>query len=342
MDLDKYRQAIDIGPRTIFELPEVSEIMDESRKWVSYFEGILMYFDPNKQDMIDENIVSDYINWCYRNVPILDNELFTRSFDEPRFLVAYNELTFHILNYAMITMWGGFFDTKNQEISGNRNYLIKDAQDMLSLAGSRLYIYRDPQCSAQSDYSFFHKDNSAISSAINGRLTEIDAGIALLDYAKINPHIIVVPSQGAFERFASSANTDFILYDTKNVNIIGAQVKSMGQKADFERYDTSRVALISGRYDLENELLTRTKTGTSQQKVISWPGMISMAHINGIHTIGKNRSIVVKYSNPSELMQLKFRAKTMLKGLRVNRQRILSNISYRLDKTFAYNQGPNT
>ncbi|MCR1782047.1 hypothetical protein KVF89_05830 [Nocardioides carbamazepini] len=184
-----------------------------------------------------------------------------------------SELSFHRLNAHAGTFWASFLcgipGLAGREIVESTCFHL--AREVLTFAEYRNLLIED---------DLFFGDEARIGRAMHtGALTEIDAYIALLDLTRRNRRLIVLPGPPQFERWAGSANADFLVIDTERGSIRGVQVKSMVERREVERYDPARITLIDGARDLQNSRAMRTDPRRSDRRVVSWPGMIGAHYL---------------------------------------------------------------
>lgn len=136
----------------------------------------------------------------------------------------------------------------------------------------------------------------------------------LLDVAKKHPDWIVVPGPMQFERSRhGDRNADFIVIDTGNKQSIGIQVKSSVRDETIAKYDPAWIVLVDGDTDFNNVQAMRTKALSSDQKVVSWAGILSAHHLSKLST--KNRPL----SSPDRMLLMRQRlvAKAALSDVKV-------------------------
>lgn len=316
--------------------------MKESRHWSRFFGSILNNYDPSDPAKIEEQQIYNYLDWVQSNVPSINKVVSDNAFDnEPHFSHLYPEISFHIMNSAMIDMWINFKYANDQEPNPSRLEHIKNAQDLLAISGYELYMKRQKLIDTDPDY--FNKKNRLRNGLIDGRLNEIDSAIVLLSYIKNEPTKTVVPSPIQFERSnighrQGNTNSDILMYDYKKDDVIGIQLKNTVNEYTLNRYDKSRIVLISGQDDLLNQKVVRKNQSSSDKSIVSWPGLISMFHITKqMGTTGSSRGIAANYLGDRNLMRMKFDAKYAIGKISDPRQRALANIKPRLDNAFSQN-----
>ncbi|WP_436701235.1 hypothetical protein [Nocardioides sp. BYT-33-1] len=184
-----------------------------------------------------------------------------------------SELNFHRLNAHAGTFWAallcGVPGLANREIVESTCYHL--AREVLTFSEYRNILIEDDL--------YFGDDVRTGRAMHTGALTEIDAYIALLDLTRRDRRLIVVPGPPQFERWAGSANADFIVVDTASGTIRGIQVKSIVERREADRYDPARITLIDGARDLQNSRAMRTDPRRSDRQVVSWPGMIGAHYL---------------------------------------------------------------
>ncbi|TSD58688.1 hypothetical protein [Aeromicrobium piscarium] len=133
------------------------------------------------------------------------------------------------------------------------------------------------------DASVFYLDElEPLRQSITGNLAEADALITLLEVARRQAGLTVIPAPPQFEAYAGPANADFLVLDLLRAQIIGVQVKSSQVHRTPDTYDQERIVLIDASVDLFGTLSRRTHLGRSDASIRSWPGMVTGHFLRGI------------------------------------------------------------
>lgn len=177
-----------------------------------------------------------------------------------------NRLNSHLLNQSFIGYWQSFLQGSRPE---EHRRVAREAQDSLA-ASSFIFQYHRNKLGD----NYYDKDpvSTRKRASLEGIIGEYDAGIVLLEIAKKNPALAVLPGPSFFEHHkGSSRNADFILIDTDKHQAIGGQAKNSVKNPVFEHYDPDYIFLIDGEVDLGNAL-----NGTGHA------GLIAAHHISQI------------------------------------------------------------
>ena len=334
MDAQKFAEAY---PKATFDPearfgPEADTFL-EAQHYAEVFSAVLHdELSGNTDDdtnMAIKSALSQYPVFIRHGLRELDTKLFTDGTDKS--IEKLSEINFHWLNYAMLPMWALLLDAEVVGTAEERREVIKHSQDMLAYDGCFQYTYRDRLSSKESDYRYFQEDMAGIRSVVEGRLHERDAAIALLDIAKNDPSIVVVPAPGKFEHSGNgSVNADFVVIDTTQRKGVGVQVKSQVHTEDLQRYSGEQIMLIDGFIDLGNTRSIRTSSRKSAPKNVSWAGVISTDHMKRLQTHGKNATRIANMYPIGDVLKAQFNAKIRLGGMKVDRRHIADLLETRL------------
>lgn len=193
-----------------------------------------------------------------------------------------NEINFHVLNHAMLSMWSLALDIPTAH---SRAREIYEAQLSLALAGTRHAEDRVRRTGKEPE-SYYSPDNADYRRRISGIATEIDAAIVLLELCKRHPALCVVPAPRRFEEFGvrhassdggrvTSANSDFVLLNMDEQQVTGVQVKTWAPGCDVARYSSDHVVILDGVHDLGNTRPVRLEPRSSELSDRAWPGLIA-------------------------------------------------------------------
>lgn len=243
-----------------------------------------------------------------------------------------NELNFHILNRYMsdmsIPMAGGSWksDTERYEI-------INQAQDNLAITALQHYMQReDLIAAAQGTELLFDKtrdpDLVMEHATITGIFQEYDAAIILLDLARKNKHVSVVPAPLQFERTRKRTNVDFIVTDFVEQRSVGVQVKSRLRSEDVAMADPDRVVFLDGDTDLGNVRVQRVQRGRSTEQLRPWPGIIGVKHIDLIKGHGQRGRHLARHGKLVPI--LKQAARKLTGHLKVDRSEVVRTVGDRI------------
>lgn len=210
-----------------------------------------------------------------------------------------SEVNFHRMNAKALPFWASL-------LSGQASMVGRETVEWccLHLANEALMLAQVREDLIDDDL-FFGPDGRALRGVTTGALTEIDAYIALLDLTRRDHRVLVLPGPPQFERWARSANADFLVIDTEHRRIRGVQVKLVVDRQQAERYDRARITLIDGSRDLQNNRAMRTDARRSDRHVVSWPGMIGAHYLREL----KPGPLTDRWIERRRLIQLKIAAR---------------------------------
>ncbi|MES2876468.1 MAG: hypothetical protein V4678_03270 [Patescibacteria group bacterium] len=224
---------------------------------------------------------------------------------------AMSSHNFHVMSQSIAPLWveliGGL------EIGpADREKIIR--LGILGLACTSLdyALWRQDLASIQQDHSFFSEEQRTYRETANGVMTEIDAAIVLLEMARTNRDLSVVPAPRRFEHADHATNADFIMYDRSTDEATGIQVKTKVTDEHRQSYDPERIVLICGGEDLGGRIWTRTKQGSSNNEYVAWPGMIAADVLKNIPLHGQKHTGNEHFDQKS-LLNLRLRASSLLR-----------------------------
>ena len=217
---------------------------------------------------------------------------------------------FHVMSQPVAPMWGEMI--AGLEIGqGDREKTIRLAMLALSQRSLDYALYRQKFASIEQGHSYFDESTRSMRGVTEGIMTEIDAFLTLLEIARTNPNLIVVPAPRRFEHSTRETNADFIAYDKSTDEAVGVQVKSYITDNDRELFDGERIVLISGSDDLGGKIWTRTQSGSSRNQFVTWPGMIAADVLKNIPLHGK-KNTGNEFFDHRSLLNLRRLASTLL------------------------------
>ncbi len=259
-------------------------------------------------------------------------QLWQKSDKNPHALRYINGLHFHDLNTSMLSQWVTFMAGDEMPEPERRNFIN---HSQFELAQRGLWAARSRQRHAErTDY--FAPGFSAARGTFEGMLNEIDAAIVLLELAKHNPGMSVLPAPAQFEKHAGSANVDFLV--TQNDRMVGVQMKSSVRDSDIDHYDKDRVVIIDGDTDMLNKVAARTKKLSSDKQMVTKAGLVSLGKIMDLSTTGKKMfnplSVIGGRSglvmNPQQIARMRFEARTLMGGLQPRLHETVQHIKDRI------------
>lgn len=232
-----------------------------------------------------------------------------------------NEINFHVLNHAMLSMWSLALDIPTAH---PRSREIYEAQLSLALAGTR-HAEDRVRRTGKAPESYYAPDNADYRRKISGIATEIDAAIVLLELCRRHPALCVVPAPRRFEEFgmrqvpsdggrATTANSDFVLLNMDEQQVTGVQVKTWAAGCDVARYSSDHVVILDGVHDLGNTRPVRLDPRSSEQSDRAWPGLIATGFLGSVPA-----KVLSRRAEGDELRQLiraRERARDLSEGFR--------------------------
>lgn len=262
-----------------------AETLDSADRWSDYFSDSLYDLldtqgtSGNPKERSDEILA--YLDWSIRELPKVQKSVLQVKSERSASLA--NRLNFHELNRSFGTVWyrlltGQSYEDRAQSRAEKtliQNLLATNALAILKLRETvpiSEYYAHDPEKGADLRRRTYE-----------GILTEFDTAIVLLEMAKDDPNLLVVPSPNLFEHGENrELNSDFLLIDTTQQEIIGIQCKSTLTSDDIHRYDASRVVLVEGSTDFDNVSHRKGRL----RKVAATAGLISTAQLLHMPTRG--------------------------------------------------------
>jgi hypothetical protein len=230
-----------------------------------------------------------YDNWHHDRSGNSRNRAFTNEAVTDRYR-AFREVNFHYLNAPMLGMWrpltGETWRSPQQ-----RDEMIRYARDNVAREGLLCYTLRDAYAKQMGGTDALFDDKGLeLHNSLNGAMQEFDAAIVLLGVVRKHSNWTVVPAPLQFERSkAAERNADFLVIDTEAKQTIGVQIKSSVNQKVRQRYDPDRIVLVDGNVDFDNVKAVRTDRFRSDQKVVSWAGILSAYHASTVPI--KNRKL---------------------------------------------------
>ncbi len=319
-----------------------ADILCESREWSQTFGTILHDYLSGEELPTAETLgstLSSYYTWNRGSILGVVRGLHDVTdfgdHDQARaFWRSMNELNFHSLTAAMLPMWMRLADDPSKVRAGlaahNDRNSLEFCQFDLATKNMTFGKERNGASTITQDYEYFGQDWDDFRGSMEGMASEYDTAIVLLEICKSNPDLVVIPGPKQFEDKNPELNSDFIMIDTSNREVIGLQTKSQITAQDVARYNPKYVALIDGRVDLGNMMYHRTEKGKSRERIVSWPGMISAGFIVDLPTHGPRSSFLKKYLPVSYLMQHKMAAKRELGNVRPELGQAVERVSDRV------------
>lgn len=303
---------------------EFAEYLEQADAWTRAFADVLKQRFENPDAFVAPEAAKEWLDryedWAESFESNVTNKLIS---DEHSYTTGQilNRNNFHTLNLCFLNHWHRLLTGQEWDREETRR-LNLDTQDLIALSSMRTQKQR--RKSHDSDYYDFSNEKMAdFRRVTEGILSEFDAGIVLLEFAKKHPELVVIPAPGMFEHGkvhdGKKRNVDFIIIDTAAKETTGAQVKGRLSNEKLDSYSLDHVFFIDGDTDMENitsrlvKGSAKTQTSTRHVSLVragaiaanhiaGWP--TKLAELNkrrGIASIGpKERLIIQTYARTIE------------------------------------------
>jgi hypothetical protein len=210
----------------------------------------------------------------------------------------------------------------------HRTALIAQAQNMIALEGYFYYAARQMMVERTGAYVLFEPNAKDFFDRINGLMQEFDAAIVLLDAVRRHTDWIMVPAPLQFERTRAQTNVDMVVINLARRRAIGVQVKTTVRQSHLDQADTDRVIFVDGNLDFNNVRAMRTQRGRSAEKVVPWPGLVSIKRASVMQTQGKASAGVL--SSSFYAARTKQQAQRLVGDLRIDYREMSARIAERI------------
>lgn len=298
MDAERFAKGFERDPREYARLSGKEwrnardALIDPPVRWSHFFSHLTdSYLTSGKLDIDDVNKnLSLYTGNTTRHLLRNISETTERAaFYKPALAPHLNRMNFHTINQEMGASWRHLLDP---EANKPLDYIhLAAIQARLSVHALRLVeSRRDFYDQLLSTTPNPTNNDLALDQSFVGRITEIDASIALLQVVKQLPfdevdHITVLPAPSKYEGSSGNAS-DFLLLDTKEWQAHGIQVKT--RLYDPSQYNEEFVSFIDGIEDLGNYKLKEVSgRGPARQAI---PGLIAADYILHSEDLGRYSS----------------------------------------------------
>lgn len=301
MDINQFGDGFDMDPHRQEGMPDKApnparrSIADHSAKWSAFFSRIVTEYLEGSSGRVHQTQreFDHYIS--EPTARFLDGAL--RQYEESAFYNKkltdkVNEMHFHTLNQPMAPNWLHLIHPGDKP--PEQHIALVSMQSKLAIQAMRLtksrYDYSEKQREANQQSPFLPPVENHLDQSFVGRMTEIDAAIALIELAKLrldryDERLVPVPAPLRYERYPGKA-VDFLLFDTVARQAIGIQVKT--RLHPTSNYDKTYVSFIDGVKDLGNYEDTNYDEGQRRYRNIVRPGLIAADLIMNNHDILKH------------------------------------------------------
>ncbi len=283
------------------------------------------------------NTVDKYDEWALRALPVIDRELgkWATNPDPGRARKAEilgSHLNFHWLSFSSIHHWAEFISLGAGGSPPSRASLA-NARHYMSLFGARHVRERELKLRdlgrTRSEYLKGEVDASR-PDIIEGRLNEIDAGVALAYAAEKTPNgsSWVLPMPPQFEYLAGDKNVDYAVLDLTNSRALGIQVKSSGV-LQAETQVEDGIVYLSGRHDLGNSYALPNEERGKGFKNYSYAGHLAIASLAKIPPRSKEERLLFQRANKNLIWLVGYARQ---KGRPAHLDRAAENVQYHIDR----------
>jgi len=303
-----------------------AEYITDAQNW-SYKFGRLLHaaLTDKPIDALSEQLVDAYPHWLDTQLLHVPERV---SLDKPEtYANVVSETNFHRLNNHMLGMWAPIGAGKWEVSDKDRRTFFANMRIGLAMEGVWLLALREAVAKHFGSPTLFTEHNTTIFNAINGSAQEFDAALVMLDVIQKHRHLALVPAPLQFERGDNPKNNvDFVVADFIGKRAVGVQVKSSVTARTAANYDSSRVVLIDGNVDFDNVKAVRTKTKSSDRKVVTWPGMVAAKRMQDVPLHGHR----LNGSERERILRFKLLSRKLLEGTKVDYQLAGTRIGARI------------
>ena len=240
------------APEALFTDPTLERSLVDVRGWGRHFSSLMRHrLNDRPVGTYDQlQKLTEYERWNIDHLDRLVEEVYDAVADDPRAIRYAGELTFHLTNSGMIDQWRSIIYYRANRTFESAQYR---GQTMIAATAIKLLELQDEI----KDDDKSNKEQRI--SFIGSQITELDAGIALLELAKTRKETLaVVPAPPDFEATYAERNADFLLLDRGEDQIHGIQVKNSLTRPSankiIQQYDPDFITLIDGAIDLGNQV----------------------------------------------------------------------------------------
>ncbi len=316
-----------------------AETLEAADRWSDYFSDTLY-------DLLDGNLIPlkprdsaskliDYIRWTEHDLTSVQKSVLQVKSERSASLA--NRLNFHELNRSFTLHWQMLATGESFKDAAASRAEKTYTQNCLAL--SAMEVLKRREAIPVNEYYSQDEQSKQLSlkrQTYEGILTEFDTAIILLEIIKDEPDLFVLPSPSLFEHGESRGlNSDFLLIDRGQNEIVGVQTKSNVNEYDLRRYDSERVVLVSGSTDFDNVSLRKGRL----RDVKATAGLVSAAHLLHMPTNrNKLKNGALPLQDNRAILQAKLYAKQVVAentrhSIRISKDRIGDRLTRALYKT---------
>ncbi len=253
------RDDIDVSSQDRNLIKSASKsLMQGPQKWSHFFSGVAQnYLEGDSDDLNDikTNLVrygSHSVQQSIQNTTGLMREY---AYHFPSLGMLLNSLNFHTINGEMVRYWDRLIDGEHQPAPDRID--ITATQTRLGIRAMQLVAVRRDFQQRSREVGVA----SPIDGSLAGQITEIDAGVAMLEFLKNLPpeerdRIVLMPAPANFDYGASEERSfDYLMVDIEGQEARGIQVATNfrgAQKSLHAPYDSDFITKVDGIEDLKN------------------------------------------------------------------------------------------
>ena len=318
--------------------PELENLLEGPRKWSSFFGSQLTSYlegytvDAPEDKKLLANTLNEYYQeyWHFGIAPLAKaaDDLLIKSAGKS--FEASAEVHYHQMNMALIEMWHELLETGRWHFQ--RPSRLTEIQTELGIQSAAIIRSRKIAKATIND------PESEVVSTYNGQLTELDTAITLLEVAKSNPSLYIIPGPPQYEAGYNNSKraADFIVIDNEQKAVRGIQSKTRlrprgsdpehpNSYAKFDEYERSFITVIDGFTDLGNSEAGPYKPGRGYAPIAS-PGLIAMDHLQRVDLKYYRRNKQLQFFIPEIL-----RAKSIARELSGNRKSFITQAARQVE-----------
>jgi len=272
---------INYGSLTNEELRSATRsLMEGPSRWSHYFSHLLSAYlldDPVDSEDVAQNLqtyTSDLSRQLMHSVTTTVENI---AFQYESVVSNTNKLNFHTINQEMAPYWLRLINPDRQPAPDYIDISVMQTKlgvHALQLVRTRQLFYEKTLLLAPEPT----EEDLSLDSAFAGRITELEAPMAVLQMLKDQPadtreNLILLPGPGKFESGQSINNraSDFILLDREESQATGIQVKTALRGT--RKYDPRFVSFIDGVKDLGNYTIRQRTDGSTTRR--AQPGLLA-------------------------------------------------------------------
>jgi hypothetical protein len=303
-----------------------AQYMGEARYWGDVFGTVLHNVMRGEGPGFTNSLDDQYAEWSESGMPETARQL--NGLEPISRTRGLRELHFNILNTAMRGMWEPLVQDGWDSPEKRRKH-NKFAQEQLAIQGLQWYAEREMFVVNGDAHRLFEPDQINIHTTLTGMIQKVDTALVLLEVVRKDPDLTVIPTPPVFSRTRKpQLNMNFALIDHAQSKVAGVRTTSKLSGEKFDAVDHNRIVHVDGDVDFNNVRSVRTRRTSSDQRTISWPGLVAAKRMERIKTYGA--ATAHTGMSPTQLIKLKAIARSMTRGLRLDYDALPGIISSRI------------